>query len=194
MARTQGLLRRPRQQRKLLPDSFESLVILDDLVKGIGKNQTELRKLIGRNNLAATLRPLGYKFVTFIEAMMLRKGAWQEDVAVPGSPALKFSLSLQSEASLDPSLFRLHEKYIGFRFRFTVEYYGESSDSLEKTGTARLCPNGKQYQDRLASFSEKIPLIAHGLHCARAKISGFWAVDCLTLVRIDRFLLDLRVA
>ena len=80
----------------------------------------------------------------------------REDVAVPGSPALKFSLSLQSEASLDPSLFRLHEKNIGFRFRFTVKYCGESSDSLEKTGTTRLCPNSKQYQGRLALFSEKI--------------------------------------
>jgi len=126
--------------------------------------------------------------------MTLRKAPWQKDVAVPGSPALKFSWLLQSEASLDPSLFRLHEKNIGFRFRFTVEYCGESSGSLEKTGSTRLCPNSKQYQDRLASFSEKIPLISHGLHCARAKIPGFWAVDCLTLVRIDRFLLDLRVS
>jgi hypothetical protein len=136
---------------------------------------------------------IGFREFT-IEAMMLRTAAWQEDVAVPGSPALKFSLSLQSKASLDPSLFHLHEKNIGFRFRFTVEYCGESSDSLEKTGTARLCPNSKQYQDRLGSFSERFLSSAHGLHCARAKISGFWAVDCLTLVRIDRFLLDLRVA
>jgi len=97
---------------------------------------------------------IGFREFT-IEAMMLRTAAWQEDVAVPGSPALKFSLSLQSEASLDPSLFRLHEKNIGFRFRFTVEYCGESSDSLEKTGSTRLCPNSKQYQDRLALFSEK---------------------------------------
>jgi hypothetical protein len=88
--------------------------------------------------------------------MTLRKAPWQKDAAVPGSPALKFSLSLQSESSLDPSLFRLHEKNIGFRFRFTVEYCGESSDSLEITGTARLCPNSKQYQGRLALFSEKI--------------------------------------
>lgn len=100
---------------------------------------------------------IGFREFT-IEAMMLRTAAWQEDVAVPGSPALKFSLSLQSEASLDPSLFRLHEKNIGFRFRFTVEYYGEGSDSLEKTGSTRLCPNrnSKQYQGRLALFSEKI--------------------------------------
>jgi len=53
--------------------------------------------------------------------MMLRKAAWQEDVAVSGSPALKFSLLPQSEASLDLSLFRLHEKNPGFRFRFIVE-------------------------------------------------------------------------
>jgi hypothetical protein len=88
--------------------------------------------------------------------MTLRKAPWQKDVAVPRSLALKFSWLLQSEPSLDSSLFRLHEKNLGFRFRFTVEYYGEGSDSLEITGTARLCPNSKQYQGRLALFSEKI--------------------------------------
>ena len=87
---------------------------------------------------------------------MLRKAAWQEDVAVPGTPALKFSSLLHSEASPDPSLFRLHEKNIGFRFRFTVEYYGESLDSVEKTGSTRLCPNSEQYQDRLASHAETL--------------------------------------
>jgi len=40
-------------------------VFLDDLVKGLGVDQTELSDLIGKNNVVATLRPLGYKFVTF---------------------------------------------------------------------------------------------------------------------------------
>ena len=40
-------------------------VYLDDLVRGLGWDQTELSDLIGKNNLVATLRPLGYKFVTF---------------------------------------------------------------------------------------------------------------------------------
>jgi len=53
--------------------------------------------------------------------MTLRKAPWQKDDAVPRSPALKFSWLLQSEPSLDPSLFRLHEKNLGFRSRFTVE-------------------------------------------------------------------------
>jgi hypothetical protein len=44
--------------------------------------------------------------------MMFRKAAWQEDIAVLGTPALKFSLLLPSEASLDPSLFRLHETFM----------------------------------------------------------------------------------
>jgi hypothetical protein len=38
---------------------------LDDLVKGLGKDQTELSGLIGDSNVMASLRPLGYKFVTF---------------------------------------------------------------------------------------------------------------------------------
>jgi hypothetical protein len=38
---------------------------LDDLVKGLGNDQTELSDLIGNNNVMASLRPLGYKFVTF---------------------------------------------------------------------------------------------------------------------------------
>lgn len=40
-------------------------VYLDDLVKGLGPDQTELADLIGKSNIVATLRPLGYKFVTF---------------------------------------------------------------------------------------------------------------------------------
>jgi len=40
-------------------------VYLDDLVKGLGNDQTELTDLIGNNNILATLKPLGYKFVTF---------------------------------------------------------------------------------------------------------------------------------
>lgn len=38
---------------------------LDDLVKGLGPDQTELSDLIGDSNVMASLRPLGYKFVTF---------------------------------------------------------------------------------------------------------------------------------
>ncbi|MGP0068545.1 MAG: hypothetical protein ACLQGP_33715 [Isosphaeraceae bacterium] len=38
---------------------------LDELVKGLGNDQTELSDLIGNNDVVASLRPLGYKFVTF---------------------------------------------------------------------------------------------------------------------------------
>ncbi len=38
---------------------------LDDLVKGLGVDQTELTDLIARNNVLATLRPIGYQLVTF---------------------------------------------------------------------------------------------------------------------------------
>jgi hypothetical protein len=38
---------------------------LDKHVKGLGIDQTELNDLIGNNNVLATLKPLGYKFVTF---------------------------------------------------------------------------------------------------------------------------------
>jgi hypothetical protein len=38
---------------------------LDDLVKGLEKDQTALRDLIGHNDVLATLRPLGYRFMTF---------------------------------------------------------------------------------------------------------------------------------
>jgi len=40
-------------------------VYLDDLVKGLGPDQTQLTDLIGQNNVLATLRPLGYRFVSF---------------------------------------------------------------------------------------------------------------------------------
>jgi hypothetical protein len=40
-------------------------VYLDDLVRGLGTDQTELSDLIGNNNVLATLKRLGYKFVTF---------------------------------------------------------------------------------------------------------------------------------
>jgi len=40
-------------------------VYLDDLVKGLGPDQTELTDLIGRNNVVASLKPLGYKVVSF---------------------------------------------------------------------------------------------------------------------------------
>ena len=52
-------------QTPLSLSSSLNLEYLDDLVKGLGKNQVELHELIARNNLAASLRPLGYKFVTF---------------------------------------------------------------------------------------------------------------------------------
>lgn len=38
---------------------------LDDLVKGLGADQTQLKGLIVRNDVMATLRPLGYRQVTF---------------------------------------------------------------------------------------------------------------------------------
>ncbi len=38
---------------------------LDELVKGLGNDQTELSDLIGKNNVVTSLRPLGYQFVTF---------------------------------------------------------------------------------------------------------------------------------
>jgi len=40
-------------------------VYLDELVKGLGNDQTELADLIGRNNVVETLKPLGYQFVSF---------------------------------------------------------------------------------------------------------------------------------
>jgi hypothetical protein len=40
-------------------------IYIDDLVKGLGPDQTELADLIGRSNVVASLKPLGYKFVSF---------------------------------------------------------------------------------------------------------------------------------
>jgi hypothetical protein len=40
-------------------------VYLDDLVKGLANDQTELADSIGKSNVVASLRPLGYRFVTF---------------------------------------------------------------------------------------------------------------------------------
>ncbi len=40
-------------------------IYLDELVKNLGIDQTELHDLIVNNNLMATLRPLGYQFVSF---------------------------------------------------------------------------------------------------------------------------------
>jgi hypothetical protein len=40
-------------------------VYLDDLVKGLGPDQTELSDLIGKSDVVATLKGIGYKFVTF---------------------------------------------------------------------------------------------------------------------------------
>ena len=40
-------------------------VYLDEMAKGLGPDQTELSDFIGNSNVMATLRPLGYKFVTF---------------------------------------------------------------------------------------------------------------------------------
>ncbi len=40
-------------------------VYLDELVKGLGTDQTELGDLIGKNNVVATLKSRGYRFCTF---------------------------------------------------------------------------------------------------------------------------------
>ena len=52
-------------QTPLSLSSSLNAVYLDDLVKGLGADQTQLSDLIGLNNVVTTLRPLGYKFVTF---------------------------------------------------------------------------------------------------------------------------------
>jgi len=52
-------------QTPLSLSSSLNAVYLDDLVRGLGGDQTELSDLIGKSNVVATLRPLGYKFVTF---------------------------------------------------------------------------------------------------------------------------------
>ncbi len=38
---------------------------LDEMVKDLGTDQTELAQFIGKNDVVASLRPLGYRFVTF---------------------------------------------------------------------------------------------------------------------------------
>ncbi len=38
---------------------------LDEMVKGLGTDQTELAQFIGKNDVVASLRPLGYRFVAF---------------------------------------------------------------------------------------------------------------------------------
>ena len=58
------------EHSELLPDTLSlsaslNAVYLDELVKGLGLDQTELSDLIGKSNVVETLRPLGYKFVTF---------------------------------------------------------------------------------------------------------------------------------
>ena len=40
-------------------------VYLEELVKGLGTDQTELTDLIGKNNVVTTLKSLGYRFCTF---------------------------------------------------------------------------------------------------------------------------------
>ncbi len=52
-------------QTPLSLSSSLNLEYLDDLIKGLGTSQTDLHELIDRNNLAATLRQLGYQFTTF---------------------------------------------------------------------------------------------------------------------------------
>ena len=52
-------------QTPLSLSSSLNAVYLDELVQGIGRDQTSLRGFIGKSNVAATLRTLGYKFVTF---------------------------------------------------------------------------------------------------------------------------------
>jgi hypothetical protein len=52
-------------QTPLSLSSALNAVYLDDLVRGLGVDQTELSDLIGNSNVMATLRPLGYKFVAF---------------------------------------------------------------------------------------------------------------------------------
>ena len=52
-------------QTPLCLSSSLNATYLDDLVKGLENDQTALKDLIGRNDVLATLRPLGYRFVTF---------------------------------------------------------------------------------------------------------------------------------
>jgi hypothetical protein len=52
-------------QTPLSLSSSLNAVYLDDLVRGLGPDQTELTDLIGKSNVLASLRRLGYKFVSF---------------------------------------------------------------------------------------------------------------------------------
>ncbi len=52
-------------QTPLCLSSSLNATYLDDLVKGLENDQTALKDLIGQNDVLATLRPLGYRFVTF---------------------------------------------------------------------------------------------------------------------------------
>jgi hypothetical protein len=52
-------------QTPLCLSSSLNATYLDELVKGLGTDLTALRGLIGRNDVIASLRPLGYRFVTF---------------------------------------------------------------------------------------------------------------------------------
>jgi hypothetical protein len=52
-------------QTPLCLSSSLNSVYLDNLVRGLAHDQTELSDFIGKNNMIATLRPLGYKFISF---------------------------------------------------------------------------------------------------------------------------------
>jgi hypothetical protein len=52
-------------QTPLSLSSSLNMSYLDEMVKGLENDQTALRDLLARNALVETLRPLGYKFVTF---------------------------------------------------------------------------------------------------------------------------------
>ena len=52
-------------QTPLCLSSSLNATYLDELVKGLDRDQTALSDLIGRNDVLATLRPLGYRWVAF---------------------------------------------------------------------------------------------------------------------------------
>lgn len=52
-------------QTPLCLSSYLNAVYLDDWVRGLGVDQTPLKQFVGQNRIVETLRPLGYKFVTF---------------------------------------------------------------------------------------------------------------------------------
>ena len=52
-------------QTPLCLSSSLNACYLDTMVKGLGNDQTELSDYIGKNNVVASLRPQGYRFVTF---------------------------------------------------------------------------------------------------------------------------------